>query len=68
MIFNLAIAVKELLENSIDAGATLIEIKLKGYGETSIEVADNGNGVEESNFEGLSEFRNIPENNNKILT
>ena len=54
VIFNLAIAVKELIENSIDAGATLVEIKLKEFGETSIEVSDNGSGVEESNFEGLS--------------
>lgn len=54
----MAIAVKELVENSIDAGATLVEIKLKDFGETSIEVSDNGLGVEESNFEGLSEFRN----------
>lgn len=51
----MAIAVKELVENSIDAGASLVEIKLKEYGETSIEVSDNGSGVEESNFHGLSE-------------
>lgn len=57
VIFNLAIAVKELVENAIDAGATLVEIKLKEFGETSIEVVDNGGGVEESNFEGLSELR-----------
>lgn len=52
----MAIAVKELVENAIDAGATLVEIKLKEFGETSIEVADNGSGVEESNFEGLSKI------------
>lgn len=44
------------MENSIDAGATLVEIKLKEFGETSIEVSDNGNGVAESNFQGLSEY------------
>jgi hypothetical protein len=32
----------------------LLEIKLKDYGLESIEVSDNGSGVEESNFEGLS--------------
>lgn len=31
-----------------------LEIKLKDYGLESIEVSDNGSGVEESNFEGLS--------------
>lgn len=30
------------------------EIKLKEYGSESIEVADNGSGVEEKNFAGLS--------------
>lgn len=50
---SLAIAVKELVENALDAGATLIEIKLREYGLESIEVADNGSGIEENNFEGL---------------
>lgn len=51
---SLAIAVKELVENSIDAGATTIEVKVREYGLESIEVSDNGCGVEENNFEGLS--------------
>lgn len=54
VILDLATAVKELLENAIDAGATSIEVKLKDYGKTCIEVADNGQGVEESNYEGLT--------------
>lgn len=44
---------KELVENSLDAGATLIEVKFREYGSESIEVIDNGSGVEEKNFEGL---------------
>lgn len=56
----MAIAVKELVENAIDAGATLVEIKLKDFGETSVEVSDNGCGVEESNFEGLSKIIGNP--------
>ncbi|XP_056017837.1 mismatch repair endonuclease PMS2-like isoform X2 [Ostrea edulis] len=54
VVLTLATAVKELVENSIDAGAVSVEIKLKDYGLESIEVSDNGSGVEESNFEGLT--------------
>ncbi|KAM4025065.1 mismatch repair endonuclease PMS2 [Anomaloglossus baeobatrachus] len=54
VVLSLATAVKELVENSIDAGATTIEIKLKEYGAELIEVSDNGCGVEEQNFEGLT--------------
>lgn len=35
------------------------EIKLKEYGSELIEVIDNGSGVEESNFKGLSKFIKI---------
>lgn len=38
--------VKELVENSIDAGATNIVIEVVGGGFTSISVADNGCGIE----------------------
>lgn len=55
---NLAIAVKELVENSLDAGATLIEIKFREQGSESIEVIDNASGVEECNFEGLGNVGN----------
>ncbi|KAM4631574.1 mismatch repair endonuclease PMS2 [Discoglossus pictus] len=54
VVLSLATAVKELLENSIDAGATSIDIKLKEYGAELIELSDNGCGVEEHNFEGLT--------------
>jgi hypothetical protein len=32
------------------------EIRLKNYGADAVEVIDNGSGVEECNFEALSEF------------
>jgi len=59
VVLSLAVAVKELVENSIDAGATLVEIKLKDQGLQGVEVSDNGSGVEEANLEGMSEYRNI---------
>ncbi|WP_438968689.1 DNA mismatch repair endonuclease MutL [Nonlabens sp.] len=37
--------VKELLENSIDAGATQIQLIIKDAGKTLIQVIDNGKGM-----------------------
>ncbi|XP_054511700.1 putative postmeiotic segregation increased 2-like protein 3 isoform X3 [Pan troglodytes] len=54
VVLSLSTAVKELVENSLDAGATNIDLKLKDYGVDLIVVSDNGCGVEEENFEGLT--------------
>ncbi|CAH1998736.1 unnamed protein product [Acanthoscelides obtectus] len=54
VVLSLAVAVKELIENAIDAGATIIDIFIKDYGAESIEVQDNGSGVLKGNFEALS--------------
>ena len=106
VVLTLAIAVKELVENAVDAGASsvgtlhltvffvriscstafilccatvllqsvsaldvfvlwfdhslvflcLVEVRLQEYGSKMIEVIDNGPGVEENNFEGLSKL------------
>ena len=43
-----ASAVKELLENSIDSGASEIKLIIKDAGKTLIQVADNGCGMSET--------------------
>ncbi|UKJ88823.1 DNA mismatch repair protein [Theileria orientalis] len=46
--------IRELVENSIDALSTQIEIKLHNGGVDLIQVSDNGSGISESDFELLA--------------
>ena len=46
-----ASAVKELVENSIDAGATTINLDIRQGGRTMIQIADNGRGITSAQVE-----------------
>jgi hypothetical protein len=54
VVFDLATAVKELIENALDVNATRIDVRLRNFGVDCIEVADNGPGIAPQNFEGLT--------------
>ena len=41
-----ASCIKELAENSMDAGANIITIEVKNSGKTLIKITDNGKGME----------------------
>jgi len=46
-----ASVVKELAENAIDAGATLVTVEIRGGGLTFMRVTDNGGGIEPEDAE-----------------
>lgn len=46
-----ASVVKEMIENSIDAGATNINVEIKNGGISYIRISDNGKGIEQDDLE-----------------
>ncbi|XP_043470340.1 PMS1 protein homolog 1-like [Leptopilina heterotoma] len=58
VITSVSFAVKELVENSLDAGAKNIEINLSDYGLANIEVKDDGSGISkvDAPFMALSSY------------
>ncbi|CAK7271230.1 ATP-binding mismatch repair protein [Sporothrix epigloea] len=54
VIVNLCSVAKELVENSLDAGATSIEVRFKNQGLDAIEVQDNGMGIAPHNYASLA--------------
>ena len=53
VIVDLTSVVKELVENSLDAGATSIDVRFKSQGLDAIEVQDNGSGISKNDYETL---------------
>ncbi|KAL9092108.1 MAG: hypothetical protein Q9165_004541 [Trypethelium subeluteriae] len=54
VIVDLCSVVKELVENSLDAHATSIDVRFKSHGLDSIEVQDNGEGINPENYETVA--------------
>jgi DNA mismatch repair protein PMS2 len=54
VIVDLRTAVKELVENAIDAGATKVEVSVTDYGLGPVEVSDNGSGIAAANHASVA--------------
>ncbi|KAF8941826.1 hypothetical protein BGZ47_007144 [Haplosporangium gracile] len=54
VVLDMATAVKELIENSLDAGSSSIVVKFKQSGLEYITVTDNGCGITDANLETLA--------------
>ena len=64
VILDVASAVKELVENALDAGATTVSVLLCDCGLKLIEVTDNGSGIDPKNYDSVA----LPHWTSKIST
>ncbi|UNI22092.1 ATP-binding mismatch repair protein [Purpureocillium takamizusanense] len=54
VIVDLCSVVKELVENSIDSGASIIDVRFKNQGLDLVEVQDNGSGIAPANYASIA--------------
>ncbi|GJN81122.1 hypothetical protein PLIIFM63780_004654 [Purpureocillium lilacinum] len=54
VIVDLCSVVKELVENSLDSGAGIIDVRFKNQGLDLIEVQDNGSGIAPANYASIA--------------
>lgn len=54
VVTDLNSAVKEVVENALDANARSIEIKIFDYGKDRVEVTDDGDGIPKTEFEHVA--------------
>jgi DNA mismatch repair protein PMS2 len=54
VIVDICSTVKELVENSLDAGSTAIDVRFRNQGLDSIEIQDNGPGINPDDYESIA--------------
>lgn len=57
VVTSLQTAIKELVDNALDARATSVEVRFRDLGLESIEVVDNGSGIPKKDYESIGPFR-----------
>ncbi|CED83249.1 dna mismatch repair protein [Phaffia rhodozyma] len=54
VVTDLQTAIKELVENALDAGSTSVEVRFKDFGLEVIEVVDNGSGINKVDYPSIA--------------
>src|SRR3990167_171445 len=53
---SLVAILKELLENALDSGGTLLRVRLGDFGKEFLEVSDDGSGISRDNLLQMCQF------------